>query len=69
MDAQRIRTTESGILATGEYGYPVGHLGHLTEQQEEALESFKEMLASKGLYTPATANTLASHEDCLLLWA
>lgn len=68
MDAQRIRTTESGIIATGEYGYPVGHLGHLTEQQEEALESFKGMLASKGLYTPATEGTRVSHEDCLLLW-
>ena len=67
MDAQRIRTTESGIIATGEYGYPVGHLGHLTEPQEEALETFKDLLASKGLYQPATASTRASHEDCLLL--
>ena len=67
MDAQRIRTTESGIIATGEYGFPVGHLGHLTEQQEEALVTFKELLASKGLYQPASAGARPSHEDCLLL--
>ena len=69
MDAQRIRTTESGILATGEFGYPTGHLGHLTGPQQEALVTFKQICASKGLYTPASEGVAPSHDDTTLLYA
>ena len=63
----RIRTNESGILATGEYGYPSGHLGHLSPSQTEALGQFKDLVAQAGLYKPATGNQMASHDDTTLL--
>ena len=66
--ATRIRTNESGILATGEYGYPTGHLGHLTEQQEQALVAFKALCEQKGFFKPATDINLASHDDTTLLY-
>lgn len=63
----RIKTTESAILATGEFGYPTGHLGHLTEAQEEALVAFKKLCIEKGLFTPADDINAASHDDTTLL--
>ena len=66
-EATRIRTTESGILATGEFGYPVGHLGHLTEPQEAALKDFKALCAEKGLYKPGIEEGLGTHDDATLL--
>ncbi|RXW22860.1 hypothetical protein EST38_g2987 [Candolleomyces aberdarensis] len=47
----------------------VGHLGHLTESQLEALKDFKDQLAKEGLYTPASedGSTDASHDDTTLL--
>ncbi|KAL5501518.1 hypothetical protein ACEPAH_8778 [Sanghuangporus vaninii] len=43
-----------------------GHLGHLTPEQEQALETFKEILGNAGLYTPATETSRASHDDATL---
>ena len=63
----RIRTNESGILATGEYGFPIGHLGHLTLSQTEALDQFKQIAAEAGVYKPASASQAASHDDTTLL--
>ncbi|MCJ1310745.1 hypothetical protein MMC25_004411 [Agyrium rufum] len=65
----RVRTSESGILATGEYGYPQGHLGHLNEQQEQALEQFKILCEKEKIYTPANleTGTRASHDDTTML--
>ena len=48
-----------------------GHLGHLTEQQEQAFATFRANLASANLYVPASQegeNALpASHDDPTLL--
>ena len=68
MAATRVRTTESAILATGEFGYPVGHIGHLTEAQASALDDFKKLCAEKGLYKPASAGALGTHDDTTLLY-
>lgn len=50
--------------AAVEYGYPNGHLGHLTAQETKALADFKEFLREKELYTPGPE---PSHADYTLL--
>lgn len=50
-----------------EYGYPHGHLGHLTPEEETAFASFKTSLAEQGLYRPASPSTAPSHDDTVLL--
>lgn len=47
-----------------ENGYPHGHLGHLTIEEEEALRGFKAYLGEKGLYQPGPP---PSHDDPTLL--
>ncbi|KAI0482160.1 CRAL/TRIO domain-containing protein [Xylariaceae sp. FL0804] len=47
-----------------EHGYPQGHLGHLTEHEQQALVDFKAFLGEKGLYKPGPP---PSHEDAVLL--
>jgi hypothetical protein len=52
------------------YGYPQGHLGHLTEEEEAALKNFKLVCAEKGLYTPGkTEEETGSVDDATLLYA
>ncbi|TGO23634.1 hypothetical protein BPAE_0126g00180 [Botrytis paeoniae] len=54
--------------AVVEYGYPQGHLGHLTTEEEAALNNFKVVCAEKGLYKPGNgSDEPASHEDATLL--
>ncbi|KAG8168040.1 hypothetical protein KVR01_003729 [Diaporthe batatas] len=48
-----------------ENGYPHGHLGHLTADEEDALKRFKAYLGDKGLYTPGPPSP--SHDDPTLL--
>lgn len=50
-----------------EYGYPHGHLGHLTESESASLLAFKTLLTEHKLYTPATASAAASHDDATVL--
>lgn len=45
-------------------GYPNGHLGHLTEEEENRLADFKTFLEDKGLYKRGPP---ASHDDQTLL--
>ena len=45
-----------------------GHIGHLTPDQEQALEVFKVNLDKAGLWTPATETTRASHDDVTLVY-
>lgn len=51
--------------ATTEYGYPHGHLGHLTPEEETAFANFKTQLAEQGLYRPGPP--APSHDDTVLL--
>ncbi|KAI1496936.1 CRAL-TRIO domain-containing protein [Biscogniauxia marginata] len=47
-----------------QHGYPLGHLGHLTEHEAQAFDDFKAFLAEKGLYKPGPP---PSHDDPTLL--
>ena len=49
--------------------WPTGHVGHLSENQQNALESFKKLCEQKGYYAPASADgkVQASHDDETLL--
>ena len=44
-----------------------GHLGHLTKEEESALEEFKKLCIKEALYTPPTVDTKASHDDGTLM--
>ena len=46
-----------------------GHVGHLTTQEESALQQFKQLSAKQGFYTPATDTKKASHDDGTLVYA
>lgn len=52
-----------------EYGYPQGHLGHLTDEEEAAFQNFKVLCAEKGYYKPATEERQESHDDATLLYS
>jgi hypothetical protein len=45
----------------------IGHLGHLTAEQEEALVIFKGNLLQANLYKASTEGHAASHDDSTLL--
>lgn len=49
--------------AVGE-GYPRGHLGHLTPEEEQALKDFKVFVEEKDLFKPGPP---PSHDDATLL--
>ena len=53
------------------YQYPAAHLGHLTDNQQKALEQFKDLCQQKGYYKPAGPSgwPYASHDDETLLYA
>jgi hypothetical protein len=54
--------------AVVEYGFPQGHLGHLTTEEEAAFKNFKVLLAEKGYYTPGDGKDVEpSHDDALLM--
>ncbi|KIK63120.1 hypothetical protein GYMLUDRAFT_222994 [Collybiopsis luxurians FD-317 M1] len=44
-----------------------GHVGHLTPEQSVALSEFKAKLSESNLYTPASDDSPASHDDPTLL--
>ena len=66
-EATKVSSKSSTLLKQGEYGYPNGHLGHLTADQESALVDFKELCAKTGLYKPAKDGNEASHDDGAML--
>lgn len=56
--------------AVEEFGYPQGHLGHLSTDQEAAFKNFKALCLEKGYYKPGDgADEEPSHDDPLLLYA
>jgi hypothetical protein len=44
-----------------------GHLGHLTESQQQAFATFHDNLTKAQLYTPAEEGRKASHDEPTLL--
>jgi hypothetical protein len=55
--------------AVVEYGYPQGHLGRLTPEEETELKNFKTLCAEKGYYKPGNGEDyIPSHDDALLLY-
>ncbi|MCJ1401820.1 hypothetical protein MMC11_005037 [Xylographa trunciseda] len=65
----RVKTSDSTreIISAGEFGYPIGHLGHLTETQAEALVEFKKLCQEKNLFKPASDINQSSHDDVTML--
>ncbi|KAL8735013.1 MAG: hypothetical protein Q9166_001138 [cf. Caloplaca sp. 2 TL-2023] len=53
--------------ASSEQSRLKGHLGHLTRQEEAALDDFKKLSADHGLYQPETNTQRASHDDGTLV--
>ena len=54
--------------AVVEYGYPQGHLGHLSPDEEAALKNFKALCLEKGYYKSPTEDQMTgSHDDATLL--
>ncbi len=51
--------------AVVEYGYPQGHLGHLSDEEEAAFKNFKILCEEKGYYKPGEGGT---HDDATLLY-
>ncbi|KAL1882898.1 hypothetical protein Daus18300_000536 [Diaporthe australafricana] len=66
--ATKVKSNASRVSAASkaalENGYPHGHLGHLTPDEEAALKGFKVYLQEKGLYQPGPP---PSHDDPTLL--
>ena len=54
--------------AAVEYGYPQGHLGHLSGEEEQAFRNFKAYCQENGYFTPADGEKQASHDDPTLLY-
>ena len=47
--------------------WPSGHVGHLSDGQQTALEKFQKLCQEKGYYDAGTDSTLPSHDDETLL--
>ena len=66
-EATRVKSRDSINLKKGEFGYPAGHLGHLTDSQKAALVEFKQLVKEAGLFTEAKDEDPATHSDVTLL--
>ncbi|PNY26317.1 SEC14 cytosolic factor [Tolypocladium capitatum] len=55
---------KSATSTTSQFGYPRGHVGYLSADEEEALRSFQDVLEERGLYKRGPP---ASHDDQTLL--
>ncbi|KAF2738023.1 CRAL/TRIO domain-containing protein [Polyplosphaeria fusca] len=49
------------------FQYPAAHLGHLTDNQQQALDAFKKLSQDQGYFSPSGANAGATHDDETLL--
>jgi hypothetical protein len=51
------------------YGYPQGHIGHLTTDEQNAFNNFKDLLTERGLYkSPSDTDEYGTHDDATLLY-
>jgi hypothetical protein len=65
--SQRSTHSRSSLDQTKSRDPLSGHLGHLSEAQEYALEKFKAICEEQKLYTPEKDGNYASHDDSTLL--
>jgi len=54
--------------AVVEYGYPQGHLGQLSPDEEGAFRNFKLVCEEKGYYKPGNDDEPGTHDDATLLY-
>jgi hypothetical protein len=47
--------------------YPAGHLSHLSDNQQQKLDEFRQICQEQKYYTPAAGGKAASHDDETLL--
>jgi hypothetical protein len=51
------------------YGYPRGHIGHMTLEEEAALNAFRELCSKEGLIKPSDyADEYGIHNDATMLY-
>lgn len=62
--AHKVASAGTASVGGHEIGYPHGHLGHLSADEEDAFRNFKLFLQEKGLYEPGPP---ASHDDQTLM--
>jgi hypothetical protein len=70
MAAAEATVQPANNLSIGHFDILSGHLGHLSESQQQALATFKDNLFKVKLYTPAsdTEGKKASHDEPTLLF-
>jgi hypothetical protein len=58
------------IESTASFQYPAAHLGHLTDNQQAALDAFRDLCQDEGYYRPARMGGFdsPSHDDETLLY-
>ncbi|PFH53280.1 hypothetical protein AMATHDRAFT_1351 [Amanita thiersii Skay4041] len=66
-DSIHLHQTNLNANNTTDYTVFSGHLGHLTNSQEEAFSLFKSNLLHANLYIPSTQASSPSHDDTTLL--
>lgn len=50
------------------YGYPQGHLGRLSDEEEAALKAFKKLCTDTGLYKGPKDDEFGTNDDATLLF-
>lgn len=69
MSASNARQDGGELKRVESFQWPSGHVGHLTENQKDALARFKKLCEEKGYYVPGSddGKTLPTHDDETLL--
>ena len=49
------------------FGFPEGHLGHLSDDQEAALQEFKQKTKELGIYDGPHGDQFGVYDDAMLL--
>jgi len=61
----------SELKRSDSFQFPTSHLGHLSDNQQNALDRFKDICQENGYYRPSGPedHDYASHDDETLLYA